>query len=178
MSAIVSFLGDVLDWLLLAVGAALVLVGATSKAWGAVNPVLALVRGPVAVLCRWAGVALCIYAGGSLWLRQHDAGLLAAREAQEQAAVSAAREQEHAAAVAALDAAQRDADARVRAVSMVKERIAHAPVLVGCASSPAIAAALDGLRDQPAGHPGAASGSSGVAAILRARAGPAGAGQH
>jgi len=174
---ILHVLGELLDWLLLMVGVALIVVGATSKLWMAAMPALAIVRGPVAVAARWIGVALCICGGGSLWLVQHDAVIVAEWKAAQASAVDAAREQEHQAAVAALEAAQRDAAERVRVVTVIKREIANAPVGTACVASPAIAAALDGLR-QPGSHPGAPAGSAAVAPGVRTGARPPGVGQH
>jgi hypothetical protein len=170
-------LGELLDWLLLLAGAALIVIGATSKLWAAWVPALMFFRGPVAVAARWLGVALCIYGGGSLWLVQHDAAIVAEWKAAQVAAVDAAREQEHQAAVAALEAAQRDAAARVRTVTVIKREIANAPVQTACVDSPAIAAALDGLH-RARGGTGTAAGGAPVAAGVRTGAGPPGATQH
>lgn len=160
--SLLGHLAELGNWLLIGGGVALLVIGAVSKTLGGFWPPFALVRGPVAVLARWLGVALIVLGCARLWLGSHDAAVLAARDAQEAAAVATARDEEHRTAVAALETAQREAVSRVRTVTVIKEKIAHVPVQTGCAGSPAIAAALDGLhRPVAAGGSGATAGGAG-----------------
>lgn len=173
MTWLFSWFADLVSWCLILAGVALVLLAAISKPLAALWPPLAFVHGIAAVVCRWLGVALIVFGAGRLWLAQHDAGIVAEWQAAQASAVAVAREQEHAAAVAALEAAQRDASERTRVVTVVKERIAHVPVQTGCVRSPAISAALDGLRQSAGGRAGAAPGGAPLPVGLPGRAGAA-----
>lgn len=88
------------------------------------------------------------------WLASHDASLRAAWVAEQTAAVAAAVEEQRrkgdAAAVAAADAAR----AAALADAPIREVIRRVPVQTACSASPAVAAALRGLRN-PSPGPGA-----------------------
>ena len=114
---------------------------------------------------RLAAVALVLVAlAGSAFAAKHFYDLshsLASRVAEQDRtltsyAADAARYG------AALTAAAEDARARSAATAALRWRISHAPRTTACAASPAVAAALDGLRGPgvataaPAAAPGAA----------------------
>ncbi|MDR3415019.1 MAG: hypothetical protein P4L83_02440 [Nevskia sp.] len=175
MTWMFHWLSDLLSWCLILGGIALVLIAAISKPLAALWPPLALVHGVFACIARLLGVALILVGCGRLWLAQHDAGIVAQWQAAQTAAVASAREQEHASAMAALEAAQQDAAARVRTVTVIKREIAHVPASTGCVRSPAISAALDGLRRPAGGRAGSPAGGAPVPDDLHGRAGTPGA---
>lgn len=78
-------LGYGLDLAILLVGLALFLAGV----FGRLTPYTAALPGFVFVAARYAGLALALYGGGSIWLRQHDDGLKAAWVNEQRLAVVA-----------------------------------------------------------------------------------------
>jgi hypothetical protein len=56
--------------------------------------------------------------------------------------------------VAALSAQAIDNAASISRLQSIREKTHAAPVTTGCASSPAVSALLDGLRDSHSNHPG------------------------
>lgn len=121
---------------------------------------LGLATGPLApVLC----VVLAL-SGAWGWLRLvHDPAVRAEYAAERDAQVAAAVAQHQARAITAmadLEMQQRQAAARV---ATTRERIIRVPVTTACAASPAVSAALGGLRAAPGGaaaprHPAPAVG--------------------
>jgi hypothetical protein len=108
---------------------------------------------------RCAGVALCVYGGGSMWLQRHDASLEAGWTARQQAAVQAAvaaqRVAGDAAEVVAVQAAQKQAAATaiVRTVMIHDAKINKD----GCAMpAPLSDAMAELLRRHPAPNRGGA----------------------
>ena len=117
--------------------------------------------------------AVAIIGGYLFWLREHDGRLLAEQAAREAAVVAADRVKQAEAGAAAVQAEATAQIARITATSRTRQEIARAPVTFACAASPAVAAALRGLRPDPAPGPGA-PGSAPVAAGVPAAAHPPG----
>jgi hypothetical protein len=115
-----------------------------------------------------AGLVLAVLG----WVQLIYVPAIRAEYAAEIAAATAAAQAQHQAdalrAVEAAGAAQQERDA---ARIVIRERIIRVPVTTACAASPAVAAALDGLRRAPAGA-GAPAGAA-LPAGLPAPAGPA-----
>lgn len=111
-------------------------------------------------------------AGYLVWLGAHDRAVLAEQAAKEAAAVAETQIADLRRAVDAADAEARDATERAAKVTVIKTEIARAPVTVACVRSPAVAAALDGLR--AAGGGNGPPGGAGVPVGMPAAAGPAG----
>jgi hypothetical protein len=116
------------------------------------------------------GAALVL--AGVAWLHLvHNPGVRARHAAEIAAATAAAMAEHQAAALGAVEAATAAAQARDAERTVIRERIIRVPVTTACADSPAVAAALYGLRGRPAGA-GAPAGAA-VPAGLPAPAGPA-----
>jgi len=115
-----------------------------------------------------AGLVLAVLG----WVQLIYVPAIRAEYAAEIAAATAAAQAQHQAdalqAVEAAGVAQQERDA---ARIVIRERIIRVPVATACAASPAVAAALDGLRRAPAGA-GAPAGAA-LPAGLPAPAGPA-----
>lgn len=106
------------------------------------------------------------------WLHLIHNPAVRARHAAEIAAATAAAVAEHqAAALAAVQAAAAAQRERDEARAAIRERIVRVPVTTACAASPAVAAAIDGLRAGGAGA-GAPPRPAGPA-VLPAPAAPA-----
>lgn len=89
----------------------------------------------------------------------HDPGVRAAHTAELQAAVTTERLRLEQLASAALAAQAADSAEREAGRVVTRERIIRVPITTACAAAPAIAAALDSLRQPPAG-PGAPPGAA------------------
>ena len=118
-------------------------------------PFLAFFAGPMGKIALYAMAAVAII--GVVWgvIHEHD-GRIRAEDAAKVAAATATMQIAQAKAGAeAVQASAAEAIARAREVNTVKLEIAHAPVTQACAASPAINAALDGLRggSGPGGSP-------------------------
>lgn len=122
-----------------------------------------------------AAFGLVAGGGGTLWYRSEFHQCAAAREgdrvAAEKARAAALAEAQARSDAIIVDQAQRLAETARRA-NTVRERIVHAPVTTSCAQSPAVRAALDGLRGitGPAGGGDPQAGRGAAAAVP----GPAG----
>lgn len=106
----------------------------------------AALRGPA------FGVALAAVAiaGAWSWLRLvHDPAVREALRAEIAAQTAAELAAHQRAALDALAALEADIARRTAAQTQVRERIVRVPVATACAGSPAIGAALDGLRHAP-----------------------------
>lgn len=103
------------------------------------------------------GVAL---AAGWAWLHwSYKPAIRAEYAAEIAAATDAALAQHQAIALTIVEAAQADQVAREKRRVEIRERIVRVPVTAACADSPAVRAALDGMRARPTGagaRPGAA----------------------
>lgn len=86
-----------------------------------------------------------------LWLAAHDDALRAAWEAKQAAAVAKAVEEQRQKGDDATRAAAEAARAAALADAPIREVIRRVPVQTACAASPAVAAALRGLREPSAG---------------------------
>lgn len=123
---------------------------------------LALATGP---LGKILGVLLAVLSlgGGLIWIvQEHDAKVLAESAVQEQAKTIAVMKADAERSAAALVAnAKATADIASKATT-IREAVDAAPRTTGCSDSPAIRAALDGLRNTAAGanHGAAATGSA------------------
>jgi hypothetical protein len=94
-----------------------------------------------------AGIVLAGGIAGWTWLTQiHNPAIRKEYAAELQAQVDQAVIQEKSRAIAVLMDAERQHQERLAQVSTVRERIIRVPVSSVCASSPAISAALDGMR--------------------------------
>jgi hypothetical protein len=123
----------------------------------------AALRGPA------LGVVLAVMAiaGAWAWLRLvHDPAVRDALRAEIAAQTSAELAEHQRAAVVALADLEADIARRTAATTATRERIIRVPVATACAGSPAIAAALDGLRHgaRGAGAPAGAADPAGLPA--------------
>ena len=123
----------------------------------------AALRGPA------LGVVLVLVAlsGAWAWLRLvHDPAVRDALRAEIAAQTAAELAEHQRAAVVALADLEADIARRTAATSATRERIIRVPVATACAASPAVAAALDGLRHAPggAGAPPGATDAAGLPA--------------
>lgn len=148
-SGVWHLLGYGLDTLLLLAGAALFVAGAV----GRLIPALAVVPGVAFPPMRYAGLALMLYGGGALWLRQHDDALKVAWAADQKAAAAKELSDAYLAgqnAVAATHAAEIAAMERSRPIKQeITRRAETAPMAVSAADT----AALDELRRRASGRP-------------------------
>lgn len=143
MSAILSLLGWGFDGVLLVVGVALIAMGALGKPALLANPAAAAFTWMLPIV-RWVGVALAVYGGGQLYVREQVRQALAHYAADQAAEVARVQAADRAAANAAVTAAQTSAAARAVALDHLHRSIADAPA-IDCAD-PALRAVLDGLR--------------------------------
>lgn len=135
-------------------------------------PFLALLIGPLGRIGLYVVGALAVIAAAAFIVHEHDARIRA-EDAAHVAAVTAAEElRQSKANAAALSVSLADAQARATATATTKTEIARAPVTNGCAASPAVAAALDGLR-RAAGAGSGAPANPGGAVVVPAAAGSA-----
>lgn len=132
-------------------------------------PFLALLSGPIGRIGLYVAAAMAVLAAGALWFHEHDQRIRA-EDAARVAAVTAAAELANVrAGAAALSASLADAEARASRVVTLKTEVARAPVTQACVNSPALRAALDGLRGAagPGGgapkNPGGVTGMPGAA---------------
>lgn len=107
----------------------------------------------------YAGVAVAALAAGAWALHQHDARVVAEQRADAQALAISQMQADHARAVAALETRAAEAEARAEASATIRSAIHAAPVTSACASSPAVRAALDGLRGRAGANGDPRSGS-------------------
>jgi hypothetical protein len=128
--------------------------------------ILGFVAGPLGKVAGIAALLAGLLAGGVWLVGEHDARVLAEARAAEQAAQIAAIQADHTREVTALQASAADFQARAARTTAIRSSIDAAPHTMGCADSPAIGAALDGLRRHPA--------ASGAGAAPGRAAGPAG----
>lgn len=123
----------------------------------------AALRGPV------LGVVLAVLAlsGGWAWLRLvHDPAVRDALRAEIAAQTAAELAEHQRAALAAMAALEADVARRAAETATIRKRIVRVPIATACAGSPAVAAALDGLRHAPrrAGAPAGAGPAAGLPA--------------
>lgn len=129
---------------------------------GATGAGLALAPFIPALRAAGKGIGVCaaLWGGWHLFVAQHDASLRDAWVAEQQLAVAAAVEQQRIRG----DAAAAEAIAAARAAALadapIREVIRRVPVQTACASSPAVRAALDGLRKAAPARPGQAPPTS------------------
>jgi hypothetical protein len=151
MMTILHFLGYGLDLLLLIGGAVLFGFGAFGRLGAAVIPALAAVPGIVFVVLRWAGVALMVYAGGTIWLRNHDASLQASWAADQRAATAADLADAYTAGQKAVADEQAAEAAVAQESAPIHEEIARREALAPVAVPTPVGAVLDELRRRSAG---------------------------
>ena len=112
-------------------------------------------------------LAAVVASGAWAWLRLvHDPSVRDALRAEIAAQTAAELAEHQRAAVVALADLEADIARRTAATVTIRERIIRVPVTVACAASPAVAAALDGLRHAPggAGAPPGAAAAAGLPA--------------
>jgi hypothetical protein len=131
-----------------------------------VGLILGFIAGPLGKVAGIAALLAGLIAGGVWVVREHDARVLAEALAAEQAVQIAAIQADHVREVAALQAAAADAQAHAARTIAIRSSIDATPHTMGCANSPAIGAAVDGLRRH--------SVASGAGAAPGRVAGPAG----
>ena len=114
---------------------------------------IALLAGPVGKVVGVGVLILALLAIGGRMVREHDNRVMAEQRAEAQAKVIADMQADHARTVSALEQETARAATLARDLSQTRSAINAAPHTAGCASSPAVAAAIDGLRSKPApGH--------------------------
>ena len=128
-------------------------------------PFLAFFAGPLGRFALYAGLAAVLVAGGFWIVHEHDGRVLAEQAAVEAAAVAQQQVADAQRAAAAATEEARAAVDRANRVATIKTEIARAPVSTSCATSPAVAAALDGLRQNARAGAGAAVNPGGVAGV-------------
>ena len=121
--------------------------------------ILALLSGPLGRWAAYAAIAACVVTALAVGWYEHDQRILAEQAAREAAAVAVQQLADARAATAAVQAEAEAAIARANAATTIKTEIHRAPPTIACAASPAVRAALDGLRrpaagDRPPGDPG------------------------
>lgn len=127
----------------------------------AIIAALSSLRGPLGKAALYAGGAVALALAAWLAVAEHDKRILGEQAAEEAAVIAEQQVSDLRRAVVEANAEATAAIARASAAANIKREIARAPVSSGCAASPAIAAALDGLRSaRPgAGPPGGAGGA-------------------
>ncbi len=126
---------------------------------------MALFAGSLGRYAMYAALAVAV-AGGAAWvIHEHDNRVRAEQQLAIDKANAAAIEADHARAIAALEQAATEARDRADNLERLKARVHAQPVTTACVQSPAVRAALDGLR-QHGGSPGATSAGAGKPAIL------------
>jgi hypothetical protein len=133
---------------------------------------------PAALAGPALGAAILLAAASSAyaWLRLiHEPAIRAEYAAELAAATAEAHARLQAAALTVAEAANADQAAREARRIEIRERIVRVPVTSACADSPAVRAALGGLRARPA-DPGAPAGAA-LPAGVPGRAAAAGAGR-
>jgi uncharacterized iron-regulated protein len=126
---------------------------------------LSFLSGPLGRIVG-AGAAFLV-AGGVIWalVAQHDAAVRAELLANQQAQYAKQAADLHARTVAAFGKLLAEQQAATDSRAAVEKEISNAPVTTGCVGSPAIGAALRGLRDDvpsPSPAPVNPSGNAGV----------------
>jgi hypothetical protein len=113
-----------------------------------------------------AALVLGVLAWGKLI---YEPAIRAEYAAELAAATAAAQAQHQADALRAVEAAGAAQQQREAARTVIRERIVRVPVTMACAASPAVAAALDGLRrgSAGAGAPAGAAVPAGLPAATR-----------
>ena len=102
-------------------------------------------------------VALSAFAGGYLWLKFiHEPNIRSAYAAELAAQVAQEKARLQEASLATLEAYQKEQQERQKDTVVIRESVARAPQTASCASSPAMRAALDGLRGAATSHPASA----------------------
>jgi hypothetical protein len=113
-------------------------------------------------LGKMAGIALAaalFVAGAAVLVHRHDAGIRQQEQAAAQAVAMDALNKQHIATVAAMEALTKAVQDRAVSSEQIRSVIHAASSSSACAGSPAMAAALDGLRQRlnagsgPAGGP-------------------------
>lgn len=113
------------------------------------------------------GALIVALSGGVAWvLHTHDARVRAEQQLATDRVMAAEVERQHAATVAALEQAADEAQARAATIEQIRTAIDVQPVTTSCAGSPAVRAAVDGLRRTAGGRPGTASANPGKSAKL------------
>lgn len=133
---------------------------------------------PPALVGPALGAALLAVAASSgyAWLRlSHDPAIRAEYQAKLDAQVAAARIEDQQRALESLANLEAEHREQLAAASTIREKIIRVPVTTACAASPAVAAALDGLRAGPGGE--SAPGGAPAAAGVPGRASPPGTGR-
>jgi hypothetical protein len=105
-----------------------------------------LLTGPAAKWIGILGITAAVTVGMHYVISQHDARVRAELIASEQAKTIETIKREQQATVSALEQAQATLAARITAQSTTRKAISNAPTTKGCAASPAVAAAIAGLR--------------------------------
>ena len=151
LSHLGALIGEGIDMVLIAVGAALVLASYGSGIAAIASGGLAgLLAGPIGKVLRWGGFALILVGGCRLYVAREIAAHDAQQTAAAQAAVAKAQADFYqrgaaaAAAQAAADVAQAKATERVRTV------ILHEKATPSCRNTPAFAAVDRELRRRAA----------------------------
>lgn len=108
----------------------------------------------------YTGVAMAALSIGGYMLHSHDVGILTAQAAKEKQVALDELRADQAKAFAALQDVATAAQARAASSATIRSQIIAAPATTACAASPAIRAALGGLRNRavvaggnPAGDP-------------------------
>lgn len=94
---------------------------------------------------------------GYLWLKfVHEPNIRSAYAAELAAQVAQEKARLQEASLATLEAYQKEQQERQKDTVVIRESVARAPQTASCASSPAMRAALDGLRGAATSHPASA----------------------
>lgn len=102
-------------------------------------------------------VLVGMVSSGYLWLKfVHEPNIRSAYAAELAAQVAQEKARLQEASLATLEAYQKAQQERQKGTVIIRESVARAPQTASCASSPAMRAALDGLRGAATSHPASA----------------------
>lgn len=144
-----TVLSQGLDLLLIAAGAALILLSAAARLGalaGMLGGVATLLAGPVGVIARYAGIALIVAGCCRLYVARELGAADATFQARQEAVVAKARADALAEGAASAAAEATDQATRVAATTKVKTVIIHDGATPACRDTPAFRAAADELR--------------------------------
>lgn len=127
---------------------------------------ITLLTGAAGKYIAYAAMAAALAGGAAFMLHEHDVRVLAEQQVAIDKATATEVAKQHAATVAALEQSAAEAQARAATFAQIKAAIHAQPVTKTCVGSPAIGAALDGLRRSAVRGAGTAPADPGKPAKL------------
>jgi hypothetical protein len=116
------------------------------------NGALGLVTGTAGKYILYAGLAVTLAGGAAVLKHEYDASIIASVAAKQAAANLVIERADNARIIAELQTRAITAETEAANYASIKGAIAHAKASSACASSPAMRAALDGLRGNSGNH--------------------------